>query len=74
VLNKFGETLGVEMKAFKDKVLESRRKLEALTLEASADVTKFVTDIQELNRVVDKWEAQLDRCRSGQKLLASQRF
>lgn len=62
------------MKAFKTKVQESRRKLEGLSLEESDDVTFFVTEIQEMNRVVNQWENQLDRFRAGQKLLQQQRF
>lgn len=40
----------------------------------SDDVTVFVTEIQEMNRVVDAWEAQLKRCKAGQKLLQQQRY
>ena len=69
ILNKFGSTLQDNMKAFKTKVQESRRKLEGLSLEESDDVTFFVTEIQEMNRVVNQWENQLDRFRAGQKLL-----
>ena len=74
ILNKFGTTLQDNMKAFKTKVQESRRKLEGLSLEESDDVTFFVTEIQEMNRVVNQWENQLDRFRAGQKLLQQQRF
>ena len=51
-MNKFGATLAEQMKAFKDKVQAGRRQLEALSLEESDDVTKFVTEIQEMKRVV----------------------
>ena len=53
ILNKFGSTLQDNMKSFKTKVQESRRKLEGLSLEESDDVTFFVTEIQEMNRVVN---------------------
>ena len=67
-------TLAEQMKAFKKQVQEARHKLEGLSLEMSDDVTVFVTEIQEMNRVVDKWEAQLKRCKAGQKLLQVQRY
>jgi hypothetical protein len=44
------------MKNFKSMVQQARHKLESLTLEMSDDVTVFVTEIQEMNRVVDEWE------------------
>lgn len=69
ILNKFGATLAVQMKEFKSKVQEARRKLEHLSLEESDDVTLFVTEIQEMKRIVNEWETQLDKCRAGQKLL-----
>lgn len=58
------------MKAFKEKVQAGRRQLESLSLEESDDVTKFVTEIQEMKRVVPQWESMLDRCKAGQKLLS----
>lgn len=50
-------------------MMEARHKLEELPADVSSDVTVFVTEIQEMNRVVDKWETQLKRCKAGQKLL-----
>ena len=41
------------MKAFNTTVKEARHKLEGLSVEISDDVTVFVTEIQEMNRVVD---------------------
>ena len=57
------------MKAFKKLVQDARQKLEALPADVSENVTVFVTEIQEMNRVVDKWETQLKKCKAGQKLL-----
>ena len=62
------------MKNFKTMVQQARHKLEGLSLEMSDDVTVFVTEIQEMNRVVDEWEKQLKRCKAGQSLLHKQRF
>lgn len=56
ILNKFGTTLATQMREFKTKVQEARRKLENLSLEESDDVTVFVTEIQEMKRVVTLWE------------------
>jgi|LakMenEpi03Aug12_release.lakeMendotaPanAssembly.Ray.scaffolds.fasta_scaffold178484_2 hypothetical protein len=53
------------MKAFKEKVQNGRRQLEALTLEEQDDVTVFVTEIREMERVVNEWEGQLDKCKAG---------
>lgn len=62
------------MREFKSKVQDARRKLESLSLEDSDDVTMFVTEIQEMKRIVVAWEDQLDRCKAGQKLLQEQRY
>jgi len=62
------------MKDFKHQVVEARRKLEILNLNDSEDVTMFVTDIQEMKRIVDPWEAELETCRAGQLLLKKQHF
>lgn len=53
------------MREFKSKVQDARRKLESLSLEDSDDVTMFVTQIQEMKRIVITWEDQLDRCKAG---------
>lgn len=45
ILNKFGGTLSFQMREFKSKVQDARRKLESLSLEDSDDVTLFVTEI-----------------------------
>lgn len=74
ILNKFGTTLAAQMKAFKKLVQDARQKLEALPADVSENVTVFVTEIQEMNRVVDKWETQLKKCKAGQKLLQQQRY
>ena len=65
ILNKFGSTLAVQMKEFKSRIQDARRKLESLSLEDSDDVTLFVTEIQEMKRIVVAWEDQLERCKSG---------
>ena len=57
------------MKSFQKDLQGARHKLEGLSLEVSDDVTVFVTEIQEMNRIVDSWETQLKRCKAGQKLL-----
>ena len=61
---KFGDTFAEEMKAFKQMIMEARRKLEGLTLAdgedgKTKDVTIFITEIQEMNRVYNRWEDQL---------------
>ena len=70
ILNKFGTTLAEQMKGFKKTLQGARHELEGLNLEPGADVTVFVTKIQEMKRVAPTWEAQLKRCKAGQKLLA----
>ncbi len=45
ILSKFGGTLAVQMRDFKSKIQDARRKLESLSLEDSDDVTIFVTEI-----------------------------
>jgi dynein heavy chain 1 len=37
-------------------------------------VTLFVTEIQDLNRSLVTWQAELDRAKSGYKLLLGQRY
>ena len=53
------------MKAFQKDLQVARHKLEGLNIDVSDDVTVFVTEIQEMNRIVDTWEAQLKRCKAG---------
>ncbi len=69
ILSKFGGTLSIQMREFNSKVQDARRKLESLSLEDSEDVTMFVTEIQEMKRIVIAWEDQLDRCKAGKRLL-----
>ena len=45
ILNKFGSTLGGKMREFKNMVLGGRHQLEKLSVDASDDVTLFVTEI-----------------------------
>ena len=62
------------MKAFYQEIQGARRKLEGLSIDASDDVTTFVTEIQEISRSVQGWELSLERQKKGQKLLNSQRY
>lgn len=74
ILNKFGTKLKSTMKAFYQEIQGARRKLEGLSIDASDDVTIFVTEIQEIKRSVQGWEQSLERQKKGQKLLNSQRY
>jgi hypothetical protein len=74
ILNRFGTTLGNQMKDFRSNVQTARHKLEALNLNDSEDVTIFVTEVQEMNRNEAPWADQLERCKAGQKLLQEQRY
>jgi dynein heavy chain 1 len=74
ILNKFGSKLKGAMRAFYQEIQGARRKLEALSIDASEDVTVFVTEIQEIKRSVPGWEQSLERQKKGQKLLNSQRY
>lgn len=62
------------MREFNQTVLNARRQLETLSTDASDDVTVFVTEIQEMKRSLKGWEIEMDRFKSGQKLLQTQRF
>ena len=62
------------MKSFYSEIQGSRRKLEVLSIDASEDVTMFVTDIQDIKRSVQGWEASLERMKKGQRLLNAQRY
>ena len=62
------------MKEFYSEIQGARRKLEGLSIDASEDVTLFVTEIQEIKRNVQKWEQSLERQKKGQKLLNGQRY
>jgi dynein heavy chain 1 len=74
ILNKFGNKLKTTMRAFYQEIQGARRKLEGLSVDASDDVTIFVTEIQEIKRSVQGWEQSLERQKRGQKLLHSQRY
>ena len=62
------------MKSFKSMIQEARRKLEGLSIEEQEDVTLFVTEIQEMNRVLERWENQLRQLKAGRKLLYNNRY
>mmetsp|Transcript_20729 Transcript_20729/g.31834 ORF Transcript_20729/g.31834 Transcript_20729/m.31834 type:complete len:96 (+) Transcript_20729:3334-3621(+) len=62
------------MTSFYQEIQTARRKLEGLSIDASEDVTTFVTEIQEIKRKVKGWEQTLERQKKGQKLLNSQRY
>jgi dynein heavy chain 1 len=62
------------MRAFYGEIQGARRKLEGLSVDASDDVTIFVTEIQYIKRSVQGWEQSLERQKRGQKLLHSQRY
>ncbi len=62
------------MKAFKETIQKARSQLEILSLDDSKDVTLFVTEIQEMKRHVTSWQSDLDRYKSGNKLLTIQRY
>jgi len=49
------------MKAFYQEIQGARRKLEGLSIDASDDVTIFVTEIQEIKRNVQGWEKSLEK-------------
>jgi dynein heavy chain 1 len=65
ILSKFGNKLKGTMKAFYAEIQTARRKLESLSIDASEDVTLFVTDIQDIKRSVQGWEASMSRMKKG---------
>jgi hypothetical protein len=73
-LNKFGTTLADNMKNYNSNIQKARRQLEALSIDASEDVTLFVTEIQEMKRQVNAWQTEMDKFKGGQKLLHTQRY
>jgi dynein heavy chain 1 len=62
------------MRSFKQTITRARSQLENLNLETGGDVTLFVTEIQELKKNQQKWQNEMDKQKSGQKLLEKQRF
>ena len=52
ILGKFENKLKSTIDAFYKEIKMARRKLEGLSIDASDDVTIFVTEIQEINRSV----------------------
>ena len=52
ILNKFGTKLKGTMRVFYTEIQGARRRLEGLSIDASDDVTIFVTEIQEIKRSV----------------------
>ncbi len=74
ILNKFGTTLGDNMRNFNQTIQKARRQLETLNIDASDDVTLFVTEIQEMKRQVNLWQNDIEKYKSGSKLLIAQRY
>ena len=52
ILNKFGIKLKGTMREFYTEIQGARRRLEGLSIDASDDVTIFVTEIQDIKRNV----------------------
>lgn len=74
ILNRFGATLGGQIKEFDKDVNKARRSLEQLNTADSDDVTLFVTEVKEKKDLLEKWEVKLDRIKQGNKLLHTQRY
>ena len=75
ILNKFGSKLGDTMRAFNLTINTARLQLEKQSLESSSsDVTVFVTEIQELKKNMESWDAEMNKYRTAQRLLERQRF
>lgn len=74
ILNKFGVTIAENMREFHLKLQKARRKLETLSIDGSEDVAMFVTEIQEMQPNFEVWGRELEKFKSGHKLLLSQRF
>jgi len=55
ILSKFESKLKTTIESFYQEIKTARRKLEGLSIDASDDVTIFVTEIQEINRSVQGW-------------------
>ena len=66
--------MGDNLKTFNQTVQKARRQLESLSIDASDDVTLFVTEIQEMRRSLQSWQVEIDKYKTGYKLLVSQRF
>ncbi len=71
ILNKFGLTIGENMRAFIGLIQKARRKLESLSLDASEDVTMFVTEIQEVKHQQRAWQEEMDKYKAGNRLLVA---
>jgi dynein heavy chain 1 len=75
ILNKFGSKLGENMRHFKGIITSHRQQLEDQAMDSSsADVTVFVTEIQELKKCLELWTAEIAQFRLAQNLLERQRF
>lgn len=75
ILNKFGSKLGENMRGFKTMINTHRQQLEDQAMDSSsADVTIFVTEIQELKKRLEDWTTEVSSFRTGQMLLERQRF
>jgi dynein heavy chain 1, cytosolic len=75
ILNKFGTKLGDTMRTFNISINSARMQLEKQSLESSSsDVTVFVTEIQELKKNMEAWDSDMNKYRTGQRLLERQRF
>ena len=59
------------MKIFNQNVQKARRQMETLSLDASDDVTLFVTEIQEMKRNLQQWQVEIDKFKVGNKLLVA---
>ena len=62
VLIKLQTDFSVSMDEFHQTIIKSKNQLELVSLDNSnIDVTVFITEIQEVNRMSSKWEKELEK-------------
>jgi dynein heavy chain 1, cytosolic len=76
VLLKFASRLGIRMRDVCADMEQSRRELEAQSLDASstAQAVSLITVVQQCKRKVQAWEPEIDTFRKGQTMLTRQRY
>lgn len=75
ILTRFGTKLGETMRSFNTTITAARIQLEKQSLDsASADVTLFITEIQDVKKNLEAWDGEMTKYRTAQRLLERQRF
>ena len=75
IMNQFALQTNEGMKQFSKNINEAKSVLDQNALEnASSDIVAFITEISQVKRNLDKWQADMDKYKNSHGILAKQKY